>query len=107
MIDLSSEELIPLREVPRVLPPRPTGKRVHISACYRWTSRGLQGVRLETLKVGGTRYTSIEALQRFAERTSSAEPLATQANHPGTRTRQKQMALAERKVEEILRRCGS
>ena len=66
MIVVGEEQLIPLREVPRYLPPRPSGKRVHISACYRWISRGVRGVRLEAIRIGGTTYTSLEALQRFS-----------------------------------------
>ena len=71
MIELCSETLIPIREAPRHLPKRPTGKRIHISACYRWISRGVQGVRLEAIKIGGSTYTSTEALQRFAGRLSA------------------------------------
>lgn len=64
MINLSSETLIPIREAPRHLPKRPNGKRIHISACYRWISRGVRGVRLESIKIGGSTYASTEALQR-------------------------------------------
>lgn len=67
MISLTEETLIPLRDVPAHLPPRPGGKRIHVSAVYRWTQRGVQGIRLETIRVGGTTYTSVEALQRFAD----------------------------------------
>ena len=52
MIDIMQETLIPLREAPRRLPPRPNGKRVHISACYRWISRGVRGFRLEAIRIG-------------------------------------------------------
>ena len=70
MIDISAETLSPLSEAPKHLPPRPNGKRVHISACYRWISRGVRGVHLESIKIGGSTYTSKEALQRIAERRS-------------------------------------
>ena len=102
MIDISNEHLIPICDVPRRLPPRSTGKRVHISAVYRWVQRGVRGLRLETIKVGGTAYTSQEALQRFADglsgqqRDSATSPLATSL------TRQKQIERAEREVEAIL-----
>ena len=68
MIDVASENLVPLRDVPRCLPLRPNGKRLHISAVYRWTLRGIRGVVLETVRIGGTTYTSREAIQRFSER---------------------------------------
>ena len=67
MIDIATEQLMPIREVPRFLPPRLSGRRVHVSAVYRWMNRGVRGVRLEGVKVGGTMYTSVEALQRFGE----------------------------------------
>jgi hypothetical protein len=34
----------------------------------RWRTRGIRGIVLETVKVGGTRYTTAEAIQRFIER---------------------------------------
>ena len=101
MIDIAQEDLVPIRDVPKHLPPRPTGKRVHISAVYRWTSRGLQGIRLESLKVGGTTYTSKEALQRFADRLSSPTP-SPDTTPAATLTRQKQIDRAAKQVEAIL-----
>ena len=102
MIDVAVEQLVHVRMVPRLLPPRPNGRRVHISAVYRWMSRGVRGVRLESVKVGGSTYTSVEALQRFADRLSEARP----GNVPGsatlTRCRQKQIDDAAHEVERIL-----
>ena len=69
-IDLASEQIVTLREAAKFLPRQGGGRKVHICTLYRWTSRGVRGVRLETLKLGGTVVTSIEALQRFAERCS-------------------------------------
>ena len=102
MIDISNENLIPLREVPRCLPLRPTGRRIHISAVYRWMARGFRGVRLESVKIGGTTYTSKEAMQRFADQLStmghspSVTPIAT------TLSRQKKIDQATRQVKSIL-----
>jgi len=68
-IDIKHETLLTVRDVPGRLPRKPSGKRLHISAVYRWMSNGVGGgVRLESVKLGGTTYTSVEALQRFAER---------------------------------------
>ena len=101
MIDISNEHLIPIREVSHRLPTRPNGKPVHISAVYRWIQRGVQGVRLEYIKIGGTTYTSKEALQRFADR-RSLENHDAAAVLTTTATRQKQIERAEREVEAIL-----
>lgn len=70
MISITNETLVPLREAPKHLPIRPNGKRLHISAVYRWIRSGMRGVILESLKIGGTTYTSQEAMQRFAAKLS-------------------------------------
>jgi hypothetical protein len=62
-------------------------------------SRGVRGVRLEGVKVGGTTYTSVEALQRFAERLS-AHPLADGV--AGTMGDSKRLAEVARRVERLL-----
>ena len=64
-IDITKEELILFSELPRHLPPQPSGKKIHLSACYRWKNQGLVGIRLPTVFVAGNRYTSREALNRF------------------------------------------
>lgn len=102
MIDLSTEHLISIRDVPRHLPPRPTGRLVHISAVYRWILRGVRGVRLESIKVGGTAYTSQEALQRFGDRLSEARLNPSLTPTPTTATRRKQIDQATREVQAIL-----
>ena len=97
MIDLASEQLVPLQQVPRLLPPRVTGKRVHLSAVYRWAQRGVRGVRLEVVRVGGTTYTSREALQRFAAPPPSLVPVT-----PPDPVRQRQASEAARRVQQLL-----
>jgi hypothetical protein len=83
MLSISDDNLIPLSQVPRLFPPRANGKTVHISAVYRWAQRGVRGVRLETLKVGGTSYTSMDAVQRFAEElTRASRPTSGELNEP-------------------------
>ncbi len=88
MIDLNSEQLIPIGKVPARLPHRP-----HISTVYRWIARG----GLETLRFGGRVFTSVEALERFAEhrggRPKPPEPEPTPR-------RQREIADAERKLRE-------
>lgn len=65
MIDLTSETLVSFAEACGRLPKRRAGRPSHPSTLYRWASSGLRGIRLETIQVGGTLCTSIEALQRF------------------------------------------
>lgn len=68
MIDAHSETLMDLNEAAKAVP---TGT-VHRSTIERWRLRGANGVRLETVKIGGRRFTSREALQRFFARTTEA-----------------------------------
>ena len=79
MIDISSETVLPLREAAKLLPRRRQGRPVHASTLHRWASRGIKGVRLETIRIGGVRCTSPPALQRFFDqltRATTTEELA-------------------------------
>ena len=68
MIDIATEHIIPLCEVPSNPPFGRGGKSVHQSTVFRWCQPGCKGIRLEFLQCGNTRVTSIEALQRFFEK---------------------------------------
>ena len=70
MIDIQSEQVVSLTDATKVIPKRRGGKRPHVATIYRWAQCGHRGVILVTLQVGGTKCTSIEALQRFFERLS-------------------------------------
>ncbi len=72
MIDLKNEQLIHPTEVASYLPVQ-KGKKLNVSTVYRWFQRGLAGYRLECVCVGGTRYTSIEAVNRFFARVTEAK----------------------------------
>jgi hypothetical protein len=64
MIDLATEQVFPLSEAPKRIPGRPS-----IATIFRWTGSGVgpRRIRLEVLKIGGKQFTSMEALQRFAD----------------------------------------
>lgn len=102
-IDIETETLIPIRDVPARFPCKPSGKHVHISAVYRWMSKGVRGAHLESIRIGGTSFTSVEALQRFAERQTNATSNGA-ASAVTPRRRQQQMDAAGREVETILNR---
>jgi hypothetical protein len=78
-IVVATELVFPLAESPRHVPSRRGGRRLHQSTAFRWAKHGLRGVRLETIRVGGTLCTSAEALQRFFDALSvaSAGPMTT------------------------------
>lgn len=60
MIDPSAETLIRFQEAGRRIPGNPS-----VCALHRWRISGVRGAKLETLLVGGTRFTSVEAIARF------------------------------------------
>lgn len=62
--DLQHEQAITLAEGVNHLPKR-NGKKVHYSTVYRWATKGVRGRVLESRLVGGIRYTTVEAVQRF------------------------------------------
>jgi Protein of unknown function (DUF1580) len=68
MIEHETETVLSLTDAAARLPRRRGGKRVNVATLYRWASHGCRGVRLETLQIGGTKCTSLEALQRFFDR---------------------------------------
>ena len=99
MIDLHTEQLVPIGQVPSLLPSRPNGRRIHISAIYRWVQRGARGRRLEAIQIGGTTYTSREALQRFAI-SRDAQPVMLPVT---TARRHRQIEAANNRIAEILK----
>ena len=64
-LDLLAEDVIPLNEVPEEIP-----GRVDVSTVWRWAQRGVGGIKLETVKIGGKKLTSRQALSRFIAATS-------------------------------------
>ncbi len=96
-IDIHTEGLLTAHTAARTLPTRP-----HHSTIYRWFRRGSRGVRLESVMLGGTRYTSREALQRFAERvTAAADGESVESPNKTTRERQRDIDRAERDLSEM------
>jgi len=69
MIDINVEHTLPLNEAAKVVPGRP-----HTATIWRWWRRGVKGVKLETVVVGGRRFTSVEAIQRFIASLSDPQP---------------------------------
>ncbi len=91
MIDQATEELIPLTKAARIVnPSRPP----NVSTVWRWALSGLAGgIRLESIKVGGIRFTSREAVARFLRR----------LNEPGTLPPESPSAAAIKAGEELAR----
>lgn len=102
MIDITTESLIAVGEVPRHLPVRSTGRRVHIATVYRWIQRGVRGVRLASIRIGGTTYTSLEAVQRFSQQLSTPKHDRSCPQVPIPAARQRQIDQATRELRSLL-----
>lgn len=102
---LNTEEVFPLTEAPRRLPKKRNKqgklKRIHHSTIWRWAQRGVRGVHLETRRLGGTLYTSLEALDRFSETLAKIRPDDSTRKPRGTKKRSKPQL--ERDIERAER----
>ncbi len=97
-IDVFEENLLTFGEVTKILPRRKAGKKAHTSTIYRWATRGLRGICLETVQIGGSLCTSKEALQRFFDNLHAV----LHANHPAKQIQKQEKAIidAERRLIE-------
>jgi hypothetical protein len=95
MIDSTTEELLSLAEAARTVPGK-SGRGVNPSTVWRWALRGVNGTRLEVLRLGGRTCTSRQALQRFYERCTTAAIGVTPTATPAIR--RKAVEAAEREL---------
>ena len=91
-INLASTTYLSFAEVAKLLPGRP-----HISTLHRWRTRGVHGVKLATVKIGGRRMVEASSLDQFCEAVTcaadgQAQPIRT------SRQREKAIAAAEREL---------
>ncbi len=84
-IDVTRDNLIRFRDLPSWSKEH-LGKRIHPSTFQRWRLRGVRGVKLASILVGGERYSSEEELQSFVAATTAAadgQPVESYAAHDG------------------------
>lgn len=96
---------ITLAQAARLIPGREPGRKISIDSIWRWCIRGVRGVRLRSVLIGGRRFTTRQWLLEFIEtrsRLSEAEPLTVQL--PRTvRQRNKASADASRELRALWR----
>ncbi|TWU27541.1 DUF1580 domain-containing protein [Bythopirellula polymerisocia] len=93
MYDLFSEEPISLNQVAKE-------EGVNPSTPWRWYLSGVRGVKLETIVVGGRRFSTRPALRRFKERcTAAANGASTTVRTPHQRERD--IERAEKELAKI------
>jgi len=73
-------------------------ERVNTSTAWRWAQRGVKGIKLETFKIGGRRYTTNEAFIRFVEGTTAAANGEQPAQQART-NRQRELAVDRAEAE--------
>lgn len=95
MIDATEEHPIPLSLAAREVPNRHGKRGISVPTVWRWCSRGIKGVRLETTMIGGTRMTSREAVARFFERLTAAANGSAPRQTPAKQKRAISQAEAE------------
>ena len=73
-------------------------RRHSLATLHRWRLNGVRGVKLETVLIGGMRYTSQEAIDRFiaAQNADDAPAVAITANQ-----RRKQSEAARTEFERL------
>ena len=99
MIDIAIEQVVSLTAATKILPQRRKGVRPNVATLYRWSQQGCRGIRLETICIGATRCTSLEALQRFFNAITAASESASVPEPPRhTPSRRKQIETAERRL---------
>jgi len=101
MIDIQTEQVVTPARATHFCPERRRGVRPNIATIYRWMVQGVRGIKLESIVVGATRCTSIEALQRFFDALTAAadaEHSAAIIPPPVSKSRQKEIAAAERRL---------
>ena len=91
MSDLLSEPRISINALAKRV-------NVHPSAVYRWRSCGCQGHRLETFLVGGRRYTTLPAFDRWVAKLNGADGTPD----PIPAGRKPDVAAAERELDDLL-----
>lgn len=69
------------------------GRRKSLATLHRWRLHGVRGIRLETLLIGGIRYTSLEAIDRFIAAQNANDAPAAPVITAGQRQRLAEAAL--------------
>lgn len=97
-IDCDIETLISFSDARSAFPG--IKRRLSLATLHRWRLSGVRGVKLETILIGGLRFTSREAIARFiAAQNESTTPVT-----PGltAQQRRRQSEAAHSELEKIL-----
>ena len=90
-IDLTTEVVFPVSEAPKHIPGSPSQATV-----WRWVLNGVGGVKLESILIGGKRFTSAESIQRVLRSAYSRRPTATLRPSGHCNSGEREITAAER-----------
>src|SRR5262245_46280267 len=107
-MDVGREQVMPLTGAARFVGKLRGTAKVAVQTLMRWATKGSRGVVLETICSGGSRCTSVEALQRFFDAVTEAK---TVTSVHGPQPQAAAVAMPRRgvdlgNVDEVLRRAG-
>lgn len=77
-----------------------SGKRYSLATLHRWRLRGNRGIKLETVLIGGVRYTSKEAISRMISAQNAGTPDTPDVNISLSQ-RNRQYEAAQRELEKM------
>ena len=98
---LLEKEGLTMTEAAALLPGRKPGKRLYVNTVWRWCRKGLRGVRLRSVLVGGQRLTTRQWLQEFIQAMSEAREPGDASPPPVIRTPRQRQSASERAAEEL------
>ena len=75
-INIDVEQLLTAKQACEVFP-----TPVSMPTVWRWMLKGTRGVVLESIRIGGRRYTSVEACSRFIEASANDASPNTRKKH--------------------------
>lgn len=92
-IDVQTETVISFSDARSAFPG--IDRRLSLATLHRWRLNGIRGTKLETVLIGGLRYTSLEAIARFVARLNSEDTPVAQVITASQRRQQAEAARAE------------
>ena len=91
MIDIQRETVVSISEAPQHIPGRPS-----IATVWRWVLKGTRAGKLESILIGGRRFTSLENIQMFAEQSTA---MADGETPPMRTSRQRERDISRAELE--------
>ena len=79
---MHTPDLMSLNQAARLIPGRRAGKPAHVNTLFRWCLQGVRGVKLRSVLIGGTRYTSRRWLDEFLASLNRVGGLTRSEPHP-------------------------